>query len=145
MFEQNNGFKEAPSLLKLGASFVYEVLVVLAICLAGASIYIAVLGDASTGLKRTALQLWLWVLVGCYYIVCWRKSGQTLAMQAWRLKLIGANGKQLSYSILLQRYVLTSLSVICFGLGFLWAIVDKRNAFLHDKWLGTRMVELPKP
>lgn len=136
--------KEAPSLLKLGASFVYECLTVIAISLAGALIFIALLGDATSGLKRSAMQLWLWLLIGSYYIVCWRKSGQTLAMQAWRLKLLSSANQKPSIHVLIKRYVLASLSMLCVGLGFLWALLDKKNAYLHDKWCATRIVVIPK-
>jgi uncharacterized RDD family membrane protein YckC len=135
--------KEAPSLLKLGASSVYELLTVIAICLAGALVFIALFGDATSGLKRTALQLWLWLLVGSYYIVCWRKSGQTLAMQAWRLKLVNATNQKLGYGVLIKRYLLASLSLLCVGLGFLWALLDKNNAFVHDKCCATKVVVIP--
>lgn len=132
--EQNSVFKETPSLIKLAGSLLYESLTIIAIGLAGAFVFIAIFGDATTGCRRTLLQAWLWLLIGSYYIFCWRKSGQTLAMQAWRLKLVlredGTNlSQKINYSVLIKRYIWASLGVLCFGIDFLWAIVDKRGFF----------------
>lgn len=135
---------EAPSLIKLGASFVYECLTVLAILLAGALIYLAIFGDATTGYRRTGLQLWLWLLVGSYYVTCWRTSGQTLAMQAWRLKVVRIDGQPLSLQASVKRYVAASLSLVGIGLGFLWGVVNQEHAFLHDQCLDTKIVVIPK-
>lgn len=147
--EQNSVFKETPSLIKLAGSLLYESLTIIAIGLAGAFVFIAIFGDATTGYRRTLLQTWLWLLIGSYYIFCWRKSGQTLAMQAWRLKLVlsedGTNlSQKISYGVLIKRYIWASLGVLCFGIVFLWAIVDKKRVFLHDKWALTKMIVLPK-
>ncbi len=147
--EKNSVFKETPSLIKLAGSLLYESLTIIAIALAGAFVFIAIFGDATTGYRRTLLQTWLWLLIGSYYIFCWRKSGQTLAMQAWRLKLVlredGANlSQKISYGVLIKRYIWASLGVLCFGIDFLWAIVDKKRVFLHDKWAATKMIVLPK-
>lgn len=147
--EQNSVFNEAPSLIKLAGSLLYESLTIIAIGLAGAFVFIAIFGDATMGYRRTLLQTWLWLLIGSYYIFCWRKSGQTLAMQAWRLKLVlkedGTNlSQKISYGVLIKRYIWASLGVLCFGIDFLWAIVDKKRGFLHDQWASTKMIVLPK-
>ena len=147
--ELNGDFKETPSLIKLAGSLLYECLTIIAIALAGAFIFVALFGDATTGYLRTALQTWLWLLVGSYYIFCWHKSGQTLAMQAWQLKLVqledGANiSQKISYYVLIKRYIWASLGVLCFGVNFLWAIVDRKKVFLHDKRASTAIIVLPK-
>lgn len=130
---------QAPSLIKLGACLIYEALVIVALCFICALIFRLLAGDATQGIKRHLLQLLLWLSVGAYYVRCWTRSGQTLAMQTWRFKLVDQNGLLLSTKIAVLRYILATLS---FGIGFLWAIVDKDRRFLHDRMLGSQIRRL---
>lgn len=130
----------APSLIKLGACFLYELLTVIAIVFVSAGLFLWIVGDATHGAKRLLLQIFLWLIVGAYFVWCWRQSGQTLAMQAWKIKLIDDDSQLLSLNIAILRYVLATLSVVLCGLGFLWAIMDRQHLFLHDRLLKTRIV-----
>jgi uncharacterized RDD family membrane protein YckC len=132
---------KTPSLLKLGGSLIYDALVIIALCFACALLFIAVAGDATHGIKRYLLQLFLWLAVGSYFVWCWLKSGQTLAMHTWHLSLVRVDHKPLSVPLASARYVLASLSLLLFGCGFLWAIIDRDRRFLHDRLLNTRIVE----
>ncbi len=133
-----------PSLLKLGACLIYDALTVIALSFACAWIFLLVIGDATHGLKRYSLQLFLYTSVGTYFVWCWFKSGQTLAMQTWQLKLIQQDRKPLSVQLAIARYLLASISLMLFGLGFLWAIVDHKHLFLHDRLLKTRLIYVPR-
>ena len=131
---------KAPSLIKLGASLLYELLTIIAIVFVSAAVFLALFGDASTGFKRFGLQLFLWAVLGAYYIRCWLKSGQTLAMQAWKIKLVNEHNQPVNWKLSAMRYVLATLSLSLLGLGFLWAIFDKEHLFLHDRLLNTKLV-----
>lgn len=122
----------------------YDGLVVLALSFALALGFILLFGDASHGLKRYALQLFLWLGVGLYFVWCWRKSGQTLAMQTWQLKLSDGQTKLLNWPQALIRYALASLSLAAFGLGFVWALFDRDGLFLHDRLLNSRITFVPR-
>ncbi len=131
---------EAPGLLKLGACFIYDALVVIALSFVCVWVFMWLVGDATHGVKRYLLQLFLWLSVGIYFVWCWQKSGKTLAMQTWHLKIISQEAQLLSVNMAIARYVLASISLMLFGLGFLWAIVDRENLFLHDRLLKTRII-----
>ena len=139
---QNNPLgttQSAPSLIKLGACFIYEVLVVIAILFVCALVFLMLFGDASHGIKRVGLQLFLWLAVGVYFVWCWHKGGQTLAMQTWRLKLLSQDGNLLSVPMAMARYGLATMSLMMMGFGFLWAIVDRDHLFLHDRLLKNKL------
>ena len=133
-----------PGWLRLAACLVYDGLVVLALSFALALGFISVFGDASHGLKRYALQLFLWLGIGFYFAWCWRKSGQTLAMQTWQLRLSHGPVDLLNWSQALRRYALASLSLGAFGLGFMWAVFDRDGLFLHDRLLNNRITFVPR-
>lgn len=126
---------QAPSLFKLGACFLYETLVVLAIAFICTLLFLMLVGEATHGFKRYCLQLYLWLCVGAYFVWCWHKKGQTLAMQTWRFKIRQQNGELLTIRAAILRYALATFSLLLLGLGFLWAIVDDEHLFLHDRLL----------
>ncbi|HEY9210645.1 MAG TPA: RDD family protein [Methylotenera sp.] len=130
----------APSLIKLGACLLYELLTVIAIVFVSAGLFVWIAGDSTHGVKRLLLQIFLWLIVGAYFVWCWRQSGKTLAMQAWKFKLVGHDSQLLSFNIAVLRYVLATLGIMLCGLGFLWAIADRQHLFLHDRLLKSRIV-----
>jgi uncharacterized RDD family membrane protein YckC len=130
----------APSLIKLGACLLYELLTAIAVIFVSAGLFLWVAGDATHGIKRLLLQIFLWLILGAYFVWCWRKSGRTLAMQAWKFKLIGDDNQLLSLKLAIFRYVLATVSLVFCGIGFLWAIVDRQHLFLHDRILKSRIV-----
>lgn len=132
---------KTPSLIKLGACLLYELLTLVAILFVSAAVFVWLFGDASEGFKRLALQLFLWTVVGAYYVWCWFKSGQSLAMQAWKIQLTDRQAKLLDLKTAVMRYVLATFSLSAFGLGFFWALFDRQHLFLHDRLLNLRLLK----
>lgn len=137
--------QQAPSLVKLGACFIYETLIVIAIAFVCTLPFLMVVGGYAThGLKRYCLQLLLWVCIGCYFVWCWHQKGQTLAMQTWHLKVINQESNLLTVKQAILRYSLATLSLLFFGLGYLWILVDKDRLTLHDRLLKSRIIFVPR-
>jgi uncharacterized RDD family membrane protein YckC len=44
--------------------------------------------DATAGWLRHALQAFIVVMFAAYFLRCWLRGGQTLAMKAWRIRLV---------------------------------------------------------
>jgi len=130
------------SIFKRFAACVYELLLLIAIWLVCAGLFVMLFGNADNVLKRLCLQLILWLVAGTYFVLCWRKSGQTLAAQTWKIKLVNAQNETLGTKQAILRYALASASLLALGLGFLWALVDKDQLFLHDRLLKTRLIQL---
>lgn len=94
----------------------------------------------SIALPGWALLIHLFVVLGAYYLWCWRHGGQTLAMQTWKIQLLNLGGTQPSVARLAMRYALAWPSLLYFGVGILWALFDRDRQFLHDRLAGTRLV-----
>ena len=115
--------------------------------------------------------LYLYAVLGLYFIWSWTKSGQTLAMQTWRVRMIGPGGYNLTRRQAIWRYFFGSLWLVpCVILQWLlelqrWQIIEMLFAValflwplsiyldrvkpllrqsLPDRFSGTRLVELPK-
>ena len=115
--------------------------------------------------QRVGLQAVLFVAMGAYLVICWTRTGQTLGMKAWRLKVVDSNGRPPRTMRAIARYVLawhlwipglalaalvrpttTSLLVALvagFALLTLPALFDRQRRLMHDRWTGTRIVRVP--
>ncbi len=123
----------------------YESMLVIAILALATFLFRLGFGDATEGMKRHVLQLYLWLTTAIYFIWCWLRGGQTLAMQTWRIRLLHISGQPLSLSLAVERYVLASIGLMFFAAGFLWAFFDRDGQFLHDRLTGCRIVQEPRP
>lgn len=85
------------------------------------------------------LRFILWASSGIYFIYSWVHGGQTLAMKAWKLKLICPKERE-NFSYFILRYCLSSISLAFFGLGYLYIFFDKKNRYLHDRILGSEII-----
>jgi len=122
----------------------YDALVLLALLFAATFIFLMLFGNATEPPLRYVFQLYLWLAAGGYFLWCWHRGGQTLAMQTWRLQLTDRAGMPLSLMAAAWRYVLASLGLAFFGAGFIWAIFDREGLFLHDRLAGTRLTLVEK-
>lgn len=90
--------------------------------------------------------LWLccWGVAGIYATASWRHGGQTLGMRPWQLHLCSLSGAPVRRGALWKRYAAGTLSLLCGGLGFWWALFDRDRLTWHDRLSGTRLVRLPR-
>jgi uncharacterized RDD family membrane protein YckC len=83
--------------------------------------------------------LTIWVLAGAYFVVSWRRGGQTVGMRPWRLKVLAANGKPAGVRQLCLRYLVAWLTPV---VGLAWCLFDGERRGLHDLAAGTLFVRL---
>lgn len=83
-------------------------------------------------------EFWKLAWVSFFFVFFWAKSGQTLGMKAWRLRLQNQDGSRISKKIGLKRLIPTLL-----GLGNLTVIFDRKNKLsLQDRLTNTEVVVL---
>ena len=121
-------------------SILYEALLAFATAfLASIAFYGAAQGRLA-GETRLLFQIYLFLVLGIYFIACWSRGGRTLPMQTWRMRIVQRDGAPVGVGRAAFRYVLAWISVLSLGAGFLWAWVDRDGQFLHDRLAGTRIV-----
>jgi uncharacterized RDD family membrane protein YckC len=132
-------------LRRLGAMF-YDSLLLLALLMMLSYPYVWLTGGDKPGLTaRTLYQIYLLAICFFFYAGFWIRGGQTLGLRTWRLKLVRRDGGPITWTLALKRFAAAWLSLLCFGLGFLWVIFDRDGLAWHDRLTGTRMILLPKP
>jgi len=115
---------------------------------------------------RSTRQAVLFLAIGVYFVLSWRKRGQTLPMKTWNIRLVDARGHTPNTGRLLARYLLlwplpllaawvvlqasrltgyasTDLLVVFtpFVL-FIPTWLTQDQQFLHDRFLGTRLINV---
>ena len=119
---------------------IYGALLIVAVVIAAAIPVVMLTAGLSAVVARTALQAFLIVICGVYFVWQWTRTGQTLAMKTWRLKLVTQSGEPLTPARAAARYLLALAGIFAGGAGFLWALVDRERKFLHDRIAGTTIV-----
>jgi uncharacterized RDD family membrane protein YckC len=121
-------------------SMLYESLVVFALVFFSALAFYGAANGHSAGEFRHVFQLYVFLVLGIYFIACWTRGGRTLSMQTWKIRVVRNNGRPLSAGRALLRYALAWPSLVFFGSGLVWAFFDRDRQFLHDRLAGTRIV-----
>ena len=113
---------------------VYEALLGFAVAFFAAWLFFFASGgrDATHGGLRYELQAFVALVLAAYFLWCWLRGGQTLAMRAWRIRLVDVTPRKAVARFLLA---LTLLPI-----SILWALVDREGQFLHDRLAGTRLI-----
>jgi uncharacterized RDD family membrane protein YckC len=115
---------------------------------------------------RPARQWWLFVVIGVYFLLCWRRGGQTLPMRAWHIKVTDTQGLRPSFRQLVVRYIML-WPVPLAGMALIYGLVLVTNwpgiytfavvtpflafvptwfipggHFLHDKLARTQIIDI---
>ena len=91
----------------------------------------------------TLLFIGVVLCISFFYYWFWTRNGQTLGMQAWRLRVEQPNGKNITLKQTSLRLLTAPLSLACIGVGYWWCLSGKQQCW-HDIISGTRVVVLPK-
>ncbi len=141
-------------MLRRLAALLYDGFLVTAIWMLAGFILQLIIGTESNRLENGVVQtdpvvdlvLFAIMLISAalFYIWFWCRSGQTLGMLAWRLRVQDYQGELLTPYRAAWRFILAWPSFFLFGLGYLWLLVDKHHDAAHDRLSKTRVALLPK-
>lgn len=128
------------SLKRRLAAMLYEFLLLIALSMLASFAYLPIFGSIHGPFQKAVFQLYLLLVMLIYFVVFWKRGGQTLAMKTWRIRLVRRDGGPLSTAQCIMRFSLATLGLLCAGAGFIWALIDADRQFLHDRLCGTRLV-----
>jgi uncharacterized RDD family membrane protein YckC len=155
-----------PSRLRRFACMMYEAVLLFGVVFVTAYLFDTLTQSRQALMWRHTRQGWLFLAIGLYFVLCWRRSGQTLPMKTWNIRVIDRDGRLPSLSRLILRYILvwplplaaaalvwfaswisgwnsTDLFIVAAPFTiFVWTWFDPDGQFLHDRLLGTRLVDV---
>jgi uncharacterized RDD family membrane protein YckC len=134
-------FSEYPSasLFRQMAAMLYDSMLILAVLFFASAIAVAFHhGEAIE--SSILFKLYLLLVAFTYYAWFWQKSGQTLGMRAWKIRIVDADGVNPGWATCYLRLCCALLSWSCLGLGYLWRLFKPWT--WHDRLSGTRIIRL---
>ncbi|HWP19148.1 MAG TPA: RDD family protein [Burkholderiaceae bacterium] len=161
----------APSLRRRLACFFYEGVLLFGVVMISAYLFSSLTQQRHAMQSRHELQLFMFVVLGIYFVWFWSHGGQTLAMKTWHVRLRRAGGDRLTQARAFARFVASWIWFVP-SLAVLWVLrpvdgytvtavmggwvllyaaasfLHPRRQYWHDALCGTELVEerpLPKP
>lgn len=154
-----------PGLARRFGALIYEGVLLFGVLFFACFVYV-VLTRQKDALFGLAGYVFAFAVPALYFVTFWTRSGQTLALKTWHLRVVDGNGQPLGMGKALARYVLGWLWVLpglslwtvgVKGWGLLagllaWMLVygmlarlHPQRQFLHDAICGSRVItQLPQ-
>ena len=153
-----------PSIRRRMACMLYESVLLFGVLMTAGYLYSSLTQQRHALQGSTGLQVFLFIVLGVYFAGFWSRSGQTLAMKTWHIRLQTASGAVPSRARAFARYMaswlwfvpalasahfsgirnaLAFVIIVAAGV-FAYALLARLRAdrqFLHDVLCGTRLVD----
>lgn len=97
----------APRISRRLAAFIYEGVLLFGVVMISGYLYSALTQQRHALQGREGLSAFLLVIVAIYFVTFWSRSGQTVAMKAWHIRLVDAQGQTVSQGRALVRFLLS--------------------------------------
>lgn len=143
-----------PGLLRRLAAMLYDSLLVFAVAWTVTAVAVflrresvgeaAIRASGKAAVSGLPLQIAIVIALAFFFGWFWTRTGQTLGMQAWRLRVQQPDGSPISWRQAVIRMGGAVLSMLCLGAGYWWLLFDREKCAWHDRLSGTRVVLLPK-
>jgi len=160
------GTVTTPSRSRRFASMMYEGVLLFAVVFLSDYLFDTLTQSTHGLMLRSTRQVWLFFAMGVYFLLCWTRSGQTLPMKAWHIRVVDTQGATPSLGRLSLRFVLMWVLPLL-GAATVWAIstltgwpaalslivvapftifiptwFSPQQQFLHDLLAGTRLTNV---
>lgn len=157
---------QVPGIVPRLLALVYETVLVAALLMVAGFVFQPVHGVLPPSLARGLQSLFLLLVLAMYFGWCWLRSGQTLALKTWRMRLVAPDGRPLDMRAAALRFVLglllylpllaTSvwwfyqrqqalpfvlLMLVLWLVNWGWALIDGERQLLIDRLAGTRLIK----
>lgn len=154
----------APGLARRMAAFIYEGVLLFGVVMIAGLLFSLLTQQRHALQGRLGMMAFLFVVLGIYFTWFWSRGGQTVAMKAWHIRLLSADGTPVPGARAWLRYLLAWLwfvpaTAAVYGAGLhgksaitaalltgilayaalVWLRPDRQ--FWHDVVCGTRLVD----
>lgn len=154
----------APALRRRLAAFMYEGVLLFGLLMVVGGIYSVTTNQRHALHGREGMMATLFLALSIYFMWFWTHGGQTLAMKTWHLRLVSTQGRPLSLTQALQRYLASWLWLMppwlgawlagwhqskwLYGAMAIWMLIYTsltwllpQKQFLHDTICGTCVID----
>ncbi|MDX1589352.1 MAG: RDD family protein [Oleiphilaceae bacterium] len=75
----------------------------------------------------------------------WTRTGQTIGMQTWLIRVQNADGSRITLLQVFMRLLLGIASWLAVGIGYIWVLFDKNKLTWTDRFSDSVTVRIPTP
>ena len=130
------------SLAKQLAAMVYDSLLIFAVLfLATALVLIFNRGEAIVA--SPLFSLYLILILFSFYAWFWTKSGQTLGMRVWKIRIVSEFGGNPSWGVSYLRLLFALISIAFLGIGYFWCLF--KSYTWHDRLSQNLIIDISTP
>jgi uncharacterized RDD family membrane protein YckC len=122
----------APGFFRRLAAIVYDLFLLIALLFVATAILLPINSGVAFSSRQYFFPIYLLTVSCFFYAWFWTHGGQTLGMRAWKIKVLTFNFEPISWRQGILRFGAAIASLACFGLGFLWILIDKNRRGWHD-------------
>jgi len=126
------------------AAIIYDSLLVIGLLMLATAVLLPFTHGEAIHAGNLPYRAYLALIIFLYFALGWTRSGQTLGMKAWRIRVQQPDGRAIGWRQSLIRAAVAVLSWLSLGAGFLWSYIDGERRSWHDMASGTQLVRLPK-
>ena len=140
----------APPLLTRMAAFLYEGVLLFGVLFSLNLVYFAFTKQDLAGRQHSPMVVLSFLVLAAYFIHFWTRTGQTLPLKTWHLRIVANDGGLLSPKRALARYLAAWLWFVppfaltyalgtrnsfawYFGLPLAWIVLYALSSFLHPR------------
>lgn len=144
-FPKQRYTRPAGLIRRLGA-MMYDFLIIVAIWMLLGFARLPFLSDNVDAMNDHAgpgFQSVLFLVTFGFFTFFWRRTGQTIGMLAWRIRVQNADGRAISLTQSLMRFFSGAFSLICLGLGHFWMLFSPSKQTWPDRFSESEVVYVP--
>jgi uncharacterized RDD family membrane protein YckC len=127
------------SLIKQFAAMLYDSLLIFAVLFFATGIAM-IFNHGEAIESRPWFSFYLLLVVFSYYAWFWKKSGQTLGMKVWKIRIVSQSGGNPGWGTSYLRLLFALFSILCLGLGYFWRLFKPYT--WHDRLSQTSVVDV---
>nr|WP_067287337.1 RDD family protein [Marinobacterium profundum] len=141
-FSDSREAVRSATLVRRLLSMLYDSLLVLALWMVLGGIGVAI--NHGEAVEGPLLKSVLFISSYLFFAYFWTRSGQTLGMIAWNLRVETLAGGRISWTQALIRFLIAIPSVLLLGAGYWWMLLSDERLSWNDRFSDTRVVQLKK-
>lgn len=118
---------------------IYDSLLLLALLFLATLPFVAVYGGEPVPPDNFIYPIVLGSIIWLFFAGFWSIYGRTLGMQSWGLRVETMAGERPTFGRASLRFFVAIVSLLPFGAGFWWQLIDREGLAWHDRLSGTRL------
>ena len=139
MSSTSDSSSPSASLIKQLAAMLYDSFLVFAVLFFASAL--ALLFNQGDAIESNPwFSLYLLLTLFTFYAWFWKKSGQTLGMKVWKIRIVSESGGNPGWATCYLRLISALLSLLCLGLGYWWRLFKPYT--WHDRFSKTRVIDV---